>query len=192
MRQWNRLRVGMVAGVVLSLAAAISVLGYAGQVPTTITVTGPAGNVSCGTTSNVQAFVQDTAGNPDTDQNVIWSFVSGNIVGDKISPTSTTTDSHGNTTTLVTFACPGKASLPALTAAIVLGPLLAASDRIVTIQATAGSASGTISVTVAAGGLPSTSTVPASGTSTVALLAAAFAVLFGSWIILRRISAARS
>ena len=54
-----------------------------------------------------------------------------------------------------------------------------------------GEAVGALAVTVTTKGLPSTSTDPASGTSTVAVLAAAFAVLFGSWIILRRVSAAR-
>jgi hypothetical protein len=50
---------------------------------------------------------------------------------------------------------------------------------------------GSVAVTVTTKGLPSTSTDPLSGTSTAAVLAAAFAVLLGGWIILRRVSAAR-
>ena len=171
MRQRNRLFVGVVAGAVLSLAAALSVLGYHGQVPHTVSVTGPSGSVSCGTTSTIHALVLDTAHNPDTVQSVTWMFTGGSVAGDKISPTSTTTDSNGNTSTVVTFACAG--------------------NRVVHIQATAGDVLGSISVTVTAHGLPGTSTDPASGTSTAAILAAAFAVLLGGWIILRRVSAAR-
>ena len=110
MRQRNRLFVGVVAGAVLSLAAALSVLGYDGQVAATISVTGPAGNVSCGTTSTIHALVLDTLGAPDTAVAVDWTFNGGNIAGDNFSPTSSTTNSSGIATTQVTFACPGSST----------------------------------------------------------------------------------
>jgi len=177
MRQRNRLLVGVMAGAVLSLAAALSVLGYGTAVAATISVTGPAGNQSCGTTSTVHALVLDTLGAPDTAVVVNWSFGGGNIAGDHFSPTSSTTNSSGIATTQVTWACPGSSTT---------------SNRVVTIDAATGEILGTITVTVTTKGLPSTSTDPASGTSTAAILAAAFAVLLGSWIILRRVSAART
>jgi hypothetical protein len=177
MRQRNRLLLGVMAGAVLSLAAALSVLGYVAPVGATISVTGPAGNQSCGTTSIVHALILDDAGAPVTDVVVKWSFGAGNIAGDHFSVTSSTTNSSGIATTQVTWACPGSS---------------VTSNRVVTIDAATGELLGTITVTVTTKGLPGTSTDPVSGTSTVAILAAAFAVLLGSWIILRRVSAARS
>jgi hypothetical protein len=176
MRQRNRLFVGVVAGAVLSLAAALSVLGYLGQVAANITVSGPAGNVSCGTTATLHALVLDTLNAPDTAVAVSWTFNGGNIAGDKFSPTSSITNSSGIATTQVTFACPSSSTT---------------SNRVVSIHATSGEAVGSLAVTVTTKGLPSTSTDPVSGTSTAAVLAAAFAVLLGGWIILRRVSAAR-
>ncbi len=178
MRLRNRLLVGVAAGMILSLAAAISVLGYYGQVVATVTVSGPAGNVSCGTTSTVTAFVQDTLGNPDSDVTVYWSFTGGNIAGDKFVPLTSVTNAQGIATTRVTFVCPGS-NTPA-------------SSRLVHIQGFADAITGSITVSVTTHGLPSTSTDPAGSTSTLTVLAAAFAVLLGSWIILRRVSAARS
>ena len=177
MRLRNRLVIGAVAGMILSLAAALSVLAYYGQVVATVTVSGPAGNVSCGTTSTVTAFVQDTNGNPVTDRAVNWTFTGGNIAGDKFSAASSTTDSTGHASVHVTFACPGSSTI--------------ASNRVVHVQAMSDEILGSVAVTVTTKGLPSTSTDPLSGTSTAAVLAAAFAVLLGGWIILRRVSAAR-
>ena len=176
MQQRNRLLVGMVAGAVLSLVAALSVLGYGGAVATNITVSGPGGNVSCGTTATLHALVLDEVGAPDTAVAVVWTFNGGSIAGDKFVPTSSITNGSGIATTQVTFACPGSSTT---------------SNRVVHINGAVGELVGPVTVTVTTKGLPSTSTDPASGTSTVAVLAAAFAVLFGSWIILRRVSAAR-
>jgi len=178
MQRRNRLVVGVVTGMILSLAAALSVLAYDGQVAATVSVTGPAGNQSCGTTSTIHALVLDSLGAPDTDVVVDWTFTGGNIAGDHFSPTSSTTNSSGIATTQVTFACPGSS---------------VKSNRVVHIDATtAVDISGSLAITVTVKGLPSTSTDPAGGTSTLAVLAAAFAVIAGSWIILRRVSAARS
>ena len=177
MRQRNRLIASLAAGLVLSLAAALSVLAYGSQVAATISVTGPAGNVSCGTTSTIHALVKDTGGAVDTGVPVDWSFTSGNISGDHFSATPTTTNASGIATTTVTWACPSSSTK---------------SNRVVHIDATtAVDISGSIAVTVTVKGLPSTSTDPTSGTSPIAVLAAAFAVIAGSWIILRRVSAAR-
>jgi hypothetical protein len=176
MRQRTR-PIAFAASVVFSLLAAASVMAYDGQVAATISVTGPAGNQSCGTTSTIHALVLDTGGAPDTAVVVSWTFAGGNIAGDHFSPTSSTTNSSGIATTQVTFACPGSS---------------VTSNRLVHIDATtAVDISGTLAVTVTVKGLPSTSTDPASGTSPFAVLAAAFAVIAGSWIILRRVSAAR-
>jgi len=177
MQPHKRLIVGALAGVILSLAAALSVLAYYGQVVATVTVSGPSGNVSCGTTATVVAFVQDTNGNPVTDRTVYWTFTGGNIAGDKFSVATSMTDSTGHATVKVTFACPGSATI--------------ASTRVVHIQAMSDAILGSITVTVTTHGLPSTSTDPASSTPLVADLVAGFGVLFGSWIILRRVSAAR-
>ena len=163
--------------MVLSLAAALSVLAYGSQVAATISVSGPAGNQSCGTTSTLHALVLDTLGAPDTGVVVNWTFAGGSITGDHFSPNSSTTNSSGIATTQVTFDCPGSS---------------VKSNRVVTIDAANGDVLGAITVTVTVKGLPSTSTDPAGGTSTLAILAAAFAVLLGSWIILRRVSAART
>src|SRR5664279_3586232 len=111
MRPRNRLIIGAAAGMILSLAAALSVLAYSGQVVATVTVSGPAGNVSCGTTTTVIAFVQDTNGNPVDGRAVSWSFLSGNIPGDKLSVASSMADSTGHATVKVTFACPGTTTI---------------------------------------------------------------------------------
>ena len=166
-----------VTGLILWLAAAMAALGYLGQVAGTITLSGPAGNVSCGTTATVHAHVLDTNGNPFTGEVITWSFNGGNIAGDTFSPTSSTTDSSGNATTQVHFACPSSSTK---------------SNRVVNIQAAAGEVVGSLTITVTVKGLPSTSTDPVGGTPTAAILAAALAVLLGGWIILRRVSTARS
>ena len=176
MRLRTRL-IALAASAVFSLLATASVLAYDGQVAATISVAGPAGNVSCGTSSTLHATVLDTNGNPDTDVPVSWSFSSGDIGGDKFSPNPSITNSSGVATTTVTWACPASSTT---------------SNRVVHIDATTvPDILGSIAVTVTVKGLPSTSTDPASGTSPLAVLAAAFAVIAGSWIILRRVSAAR-
>lgn len=166
-----------VTGLILWLAAAMAALGYAGQVAGTITMSGPAGNVSCGTTSTVHAHALDTNGNPFTGEVITWSFGGGNIAGDKFVPPTSITDANGNATTQVTFACPSSSTK---------------SNRVVNIRAAAGEAVGSLTITVTVKGLPSTSTDPLGGTPTAAILAAALAVLLGGWIILRRVSTARS
>jgi hypothetical protein len=177
MHQRRRWLAGVTAAAFLCLAAATAALGYSGQVAGTIALSGPAGNVSCGTSSTVHAHILDTNGNPFTGEIVIWSFNGGNISGDKFTPASSTTDSSGNATTSVTFACPSSSTT---------------SNRVVDIQGVSGEAVGSLAITVTVKGLPSTSTDPVGGTSTAAVLAAALAVLLGGWIILRRLSAARS
>jgi hypothetical protein len=176
MHQTRRTAVGLAAAILLCLTAANAALGYDGQVAETITMSGPAGNVSCGTSSTIHAHIVDTNGNPFTGEIITWSFNSGNIVGDRLSPTSSTTDASGNATTLVTFGCPGSSTT---------------SSRVLDIQGVSGEAVGSLTITVTVKGLPSTSTDPLGGTSTAAVLAAALAVLLGGWIILRRLSAAR-
>ena len=177
MQHRNRLFVGAAAGILLALAAVVSVLGYTGQVVATVTVSGPGSNVSCGTSTTIIAYVQDVNGNPVDGRAVSWSFLSGNIPGDKFSVASSITDSTGHASVKVTFACPGTATI--------------ASTRVVHIQALSDTIAGPITVTVTTHGLPGTSTDPASSTPLVADALAGFGVLFGSWIILRRVAAAR-
>lgn len=177
MHHRRRWLAGVTAAVFLCLAAATAALGYDGQVAGTVTMSGPAGNVSCGTSSTVRAHILDTLGNPFTGEVITWSFNGGNIAGDKLVPASSTTDSSGNATTKITFACPSSSTT---------------SSRVLDIQGVSGEAVGSLTITVTVKGLPSTSTDPLGGTSTAAVLAAALAVLLGGWIILRRLSAARS
>lgn len=159
---------GLVAGLLLTLAFAATALGYAGQVAATVTVTGPAGLQACGTPVTLSARVQELGGAFIEGQPVTWSFISGNLAGDKILTTTSTTNADGVATTRVQFAC---------------------SPHSVTIGAVADDASGTVVVGVSGEGLPSTDTV--SGTSFAAIALAALAVLLGSGMMLRRFALAR-
>ena len=160
---------GLLAGAILSLAIAGMVSAYAGQVAATVQVSAPSGDQACGTPITVTATVEDTNGNLISGQTVTWSFQSGNISGDKILSTTSTTNNSGVATTQVEFAC---------------------SAHSVRILAVAGEASGTVVVATSGKGLPRTDTAGV-GTSSLTILLAAIAVLFGAGMILRRFATSR-
>lgn len=160
------LAIGGLLAVMLSGVA----LGYAGQVAATVSVSGPSAQQSCGVDIAVSALVQDAQGTPVDGQSVAWSFNSGSISGDKFTATPTTTNSAGVATTHVVLAC---------------------TAHTVVIGAVAGEASGTVAVTTTGKGLPRTDVATASGTSGIAVVLAALAVLIGSGTILRRFATDR-
>jgi hypothetical protein len=116
----------------------------------------------------VTATIEDIDGNPIEGQPVTWSFLSGNISGDTILDTSTTTNANGVATTQMRFAC---------------------SPHSVTFQAQADAATGTGVLGITGEGLPRTDTATESSFPAMAL--AALAVLIGSATILRRFATDR-
>lgn len=159
---------GLLGGLVLAIFAAASVAAYSGQVAGTITASGPSGPQACDTPVTVTAQVQELGGALIEGQPVTWSFESGNVAGDKILDTTTTTNSSGIATTQIQFAC---------------------SPHSVTVLATADDVSGSVLVATSGEGLPRTDTTTQS--SLPVILLAALAVLIGSGTILRRFVSAR-
>lgn len=159
---------GLLGGLVLAIFAAASVAAYSGQVAGTITASGPSGPQACDTPVTVTAQVQELGGALIEGQPVTWSFESGNVAGDKIPDTTTTTNSSGIATTQIQFAC---------------------SPHSVTVLATADDVSGSVLVATSGEGLPRTDTTTQS--SLPVILLAALAVLIGSGTILRRFASAR-
>jgi len=159
---------GLLGGLVLAVFAAATVAAYSGQVAGTVEVSGPSGPQACNTPITITARIEDLAGDPIEGQPVEWSFESGNVAGDKILDTTTTTNSSGIATTQIQFAC---------------------SPRSVTILATADDVSGSVLVATSGEGLPRTDTTTQS--SLPAILLAALAVLIGSRTILRRFASVR-
>jgi hypothetical protein len=160
---------GLLGGLVLSVLVAASVAAYSGQVAGTVEVSGPSGAQPCNTPITVTSTVLETAsGDPIEGQPVEWSFVSGNVAGDTILDTTTTTNADGVATTQVRFAC---------------------SPHSVTIQAVADDVMGTAVLNTSGDALPRTDTV--SGSSLPGILLAALAVLIGSATILRRFATDR-
>ena len=159
---------GIIAGAILSLAVAATVVGYAGQVAGTVSVSAPSGAQACGTPITITALVQETGGALIEGQPVDWAFASGNVTGDTIGTTPTTTNASGIATTTATFAC---------------------SPHGVVLSATADQITGTVAVDVSGEALPRTDTAPA--TAFPAMLLAALAVVLGSGMILRRLATDR-
>jgi hypothetical protein len=161
---------GLIGGVMLALVLAASVAAYAGQVAATVQVSGPSGPQACGTPITVTALVQETGGALVTGDPVAWSFVSGNVTGDRILSTPTNTNASGIASTTVQFACSPHS--------VVLGAMM-------------GAASGTVAIAVSGKGLPRTDTLGGGTTSSLTMVLAGIAVLLGSAMILRRFAAAR-
>lgn len=159
----------LAAGTALVLIVAGVAFGYAGEVAATVSVTAPSGAQNCGVALKVSAEIQDVDGNLIADQPVIWGFISGNGAGDKFSPATGTTNHNGIATTYVTFGC---------------GPAHSA-----VLGATADAASGTVVVQSNGKSLPRTDVANTSQYPSMAL--AAFAVLLGAGMMLRRLSLAR-
>lgn len=159
---------GLLGGLVLAFVVAGMVSAYAGQVAATVEGSGPSGPQACGAPITLTSRVEDIDGNPIEGQPVAWSFVSGNVAGDSILDTSTTTNANGVATTQAQFAC---------------------SPHTVTFGVLADDANGTIVVVVSGQGLPRTDTTPESSFGVMAL--AALAVLIGFGTILRRFAVDR-
>lgn len=159
---------GLLGGLLLTMFAVASVAAYAGEVAATVEASGPSGPQACGTPITITSRVEDAAGSPIEGQPVEWSFLSGNVTGDTILDTNTTTNASGVATTQVQLAC-----VP----------------HTVTVQALADLATGTLALTSSGEGLPRTDTAPASNLPAIVL--AALAVIAGSGLILRRLAADR-
>ena len=159
---------GLLGGLVLAVFAAATVTAYSGQVAGTVEVSGPSGPQACNTPITITARIEDLAGDPIEGQPVEWSFVSGNVSGDSILDTSTTTDANGVATTRVRFAC---------------------SPHTVSIQALADDVMGTVVIATSGDALPRTDTL--AGSSLPGIIVAAMAVLIGCGTILRRFAADR-
>lgn len=158
------------AGLLLALTVAAVALGYAGQVAATVAVSGPGAQQSCGIKVPVSALIQDSASSPISGQPVSWSLGTGKVAGDQITPASSTTNASGIATASVIFACtPHKVQV------------LAAADEV----------SGSVLVATTGKGLPRTDVALESGTSPLAMLLAALAVLVGSGVMVRRFAARR-
>jgi hypothetical protein len=167
MRPRNRL-LAVTAGTLLALAVAAMAFAYAGQTLKTITVTGPGGTLKCGVPFTVTATLLATDGTPFAGEPVTWTFSVTPSGADKIDPSSTITDSSAVATTTVTLACVD-------------------GDRRIT--ATSDGVSGSAVLSLAAIGLPRTSTLPAApaGDPAIETLLALIAVLAGGVIMVRRI-----
>jgi hypothetical protein len=166
---------GLLGGVLLAMIAAATVAGYAGQVVATIEVSGPLGQLSCDTPISITARVEDINGDPIEGQSVTWSFDSGNVSGDTILDTTTTTNASGIATTQVQLTC---------------------SPHSVTLLAAADDATGSIVLTITgAGGVLGTTGLPRTdtsmGTSLPAMALGVLAVLIGSGTVLGRVIANR-
>jgi hypothetical protein len=160
----------LIGGVGLALVLAATVVGYAGQTAGTVEVSGPSGPQACGTPITISAVVQEVeTGALIEGQPVSWSFVSGNVSGDKINTATSTTNASGVAKTTVTFACSPRSG--------------------VTIRALADQASGTTVIAVSGEALPRTDTAPTP--SSIGMLLAAMAVLLGAGMMLRRLALAR-
>lgn len=152
------------AGMLLTMLLVASVAAYSGQVAATVQVSTASGPQACGTPITISALIEDLAGAPISGQPVTWTFQSGNLPGDKILNSSSTTNSAGIATTTIQFSC---------------------SPHSVRILATADAVSGSVlAITSGQQGLPRTDTAPA--TSLPMILLAALAVLLGAGMIVRR------
>ncbi len=163
-----RAATALFGGSLLALVAAVTVFGYAGQVAATVQVSSPSGPQACNTPITVTALVKDAAGSPISGQPVAWAFVSGNITGDKVLLTPTTTNASGIATTHIQLAC---------------------SPHGLVLGATADQSIGTTAITASGKTLPRTDTAPAS--TLPSMLLAGLAVLAGMGLMLRRLAADR-
>lgn len=160
--------IGILGGVLLALVATATVLGYAGQVAATVQVSSPSGPQACNTPITVTALIKDINGSPISGQPVAWSFISGNVTGDTILTTPTTTNASGIATTHVQLAC---------------------SPHTLVLGAVADESSGTTTIVASGKSLPRTDTV--SGSTMPTMVLAALAVLVGMGLMLRRFAADR-
>jgi hypothetical protein len=105
MRMGRSLAAGGFAALLLLGVGASAAFAYQGQVANLVTVTGPSGTTACNTPLTLTATVLDSHGLPVDNLAVVWTFGAGQLTGDQIVPTSTTTNASGVTTTTLTLAC---------------------------------------------------------------------------------------
>jgi hypothetical protein len=105
MKSMRSLAAGSAAALLLVCFATSAAVAYQGQVVNQVIVTGPSGTISCDTPLTLTATVLDSHGLPVDNLAVVWTFGAGQVTGDQISATSTTTNASGVTTTTVTLAC---------------------------------------------------------------------------------------
>ncbi|MHB8958905.1 MAG: Ig-like domain-containing protein [Candidatus Limnocylindrales bacterium] len=163
-----RAATAILGGSLLALVAAATVLAYSGQVAATVQVSSPAGPQACNTPITVTALIKDAAGSPISDQPVAWAFTSGNVTGDKVLVTPTTTNTSGIATTHIQLAC---------------------SPHTLVLAATADESVGNTTIVASGKALPRTDTAPASTLPT--MLLAGLAVVAGMGLMLRRLAADR-
>ena len=105
MRLGRRFAAVGVAAVLLLSVAASATFAYQGQIVNQVTVTGPAGSISCGVPLTLHATLLDSNGVAVDNRAVVWTFGAGHVTGDQIGQPSTTTNALGVATTTVTLAC---------------------------------------------------------------------------------------
>lgn len=115
---------GLLAGVVLAAAVVVApALGYIGQAPVQIGLTGPSGIVSCADDATITATVVDTGtGSPVAEQVVTWDLSDGSD-GDALSATSSVTDAQGQATVRLSFGDVSGTRVVSATVTIVTTPL---------------------------------------------------------------------
>jgi hypothetical protein len=107
MRSWSRLRVAVLAALMVVAAVPAATSAYVGQVASNVTVTGPTGTIQCGQANQFQATVFESNGTRVGQHPVTWSIVSGPVgANDTVNPSSTTTNNNGVASTSVTFGGP--------------------------------------------------------------------------------------
>lgn len=172
MKHRVRWAAGFVAAA-LVLTAAATAVGYTGQVAASMTVA-PQGSITCAAPFTVAATILDAEGRPVAGESVAWSWAKSPSSADRIEKTPTVTNADGVATTTVALAN-------------VTGTR--------EIRATAGDVRASAVLNAACGGLPITSTDPATGGPAtgiggVALVGLAIVFLVSFGVALRRRSTA--
>ena len=179
---------GLLGGLLLALVATATVFAYAGQVSATVEASGPSGEIACNTPITITARVQDMKGVAIEGQSAVWSFMSGDMAGDKILETNTIANSSGVATTQVVLGCAPRYVWIQVQADDAYGTLGLEIEGLA--EPSAGAVEGVVAPGPAAGpALPQTDTAPESSLPALAL--AALAVVIGSGTILRRVSTRR-
>ncbi len=136
MKLVRSLAAGGVAALLLLAVAAPAAFAYQGQVANQVTVTGPSGTINCDTALTLTATVLDSHGLPVDNLAVVWTFGAGQVSGDQIGTTSTTTNASGVTTTTVTLACIAGNRTFVATAAPASGQLVISPEFVLGVSAT--------------------------------------------------------
>ena len=136
MKLVRSLAAGGVAALLLLAVAAPAAFAYQGQVANQVTVAGPSGTINCDTPLTMTATVLDSHGLPVDNLAVVWTFGAGQVSGDQIGTTSTTTNASGVTTTTVTLACIAGNRTVVATAAPASGRFVISPEFVLGVSAT--------------------------------------------------------